>query len=790
MSSRNSTQRQLHLVFTENAGFQFYYTLPKHFSRHPSLPRQLRWSLGRDEPLARQLCSYLDNALKSLAKIPVRHTLEELEEASKLFEQLHRTVRIQLEHAQMIWKRLPHPSALANSDMSEGRQRFNLLQSQGVVLYRDGTDGEMVFTLQPSPKLCALTRFDWHRLDWPLGTKDENAAIDAAVYILTAIAELEKLSPEQAVSLRWEGAFSIMALYEYLSYARPDQGAALEYLPFWLPQSLTALTMHIAMYTVRTPMRMLADLRLCQKPDGMLFITQDLAYPGSSKKVTLDISLETTSPIIGYLLYMRLAQRIDSALVHHCSAGLDDLTYASALEEINAIVREATSYFPQPEPLPVIPSASKSAAPKQSPSDPATFALMTALGSLLSAEKRQQLESILSDSTDGLKVVGTKAPDGDAMTVAQLVEHYESTQLRHGSWANPRTRVSVRARLEGMCELLGGHRTIGSLTRADMIALREKIRRYPKNRNKLGTLRHVPLSQLLEDPTVDPINPRTAKKFFELIRAVMRHAYDHGLLDSDIASNLVFTIKGAELPRKRTYTPGQLEKLLKGPALTLKTPTRWRLDDYKFWLPLLGLYTGCRLSELCQLQIKDVRREDGVWVLSINASDDKRLKTRESERSVPLHHALLTAGFLEFVETRRAATGDERAPLFDKLTTHPTLASSHTATKWFLGHSKQDTGYLGLCDLGPDHLTFHGLRHTFIQQFRRQKLDMLIVKALVGHADKSTTGGYGDVYPARVLKEEIDKIDYGISLEHIQYRHYVSLQKLQGVFRVGRPKRI
>jgi integrase len=789
MSRKNSPQRQLHLVFTESAGFQFYYTLPSHFSRHPSLPRQLRWSLGRDEPLARQLCSYLDNALKSLAKVPVRQAVQEIEETSKLLELLHRTIRIQLDHAQQIWRRLPHPSALAKSDMSEGRRRFDLLQSQGVVLYRNGTNGEMVFTLQPSPKLCALTRFDWHRLDWPLGTNDESAAVDAAVYILTAISELEKLSPEQAASMRWEGAFSVMALYEYLSYARPDQGAALEYLPSWLPQSLTALNMHIGMYTVRTPMRLLTGLNLRQRPDGMLSLTQDLVWSGSSKKVTLDVCLETTSPIIGYLLYMRLAQRLDSALVRHCAAGLDDDTFARGLKEISEIVKEATSYFPRPEPMPVIPSASPITESKQSPSDPAAFALMTALGSLLSAEKRQQMEAIFSEATDKLIVVGAKAPDVDTMTVAQLVEHYESTQLRHGCWRNPRTRISVRARLEGMCELLGGHRSIGSLTRADMIALREKIRRYPKNRNKLAAIRHVPLSQLLEDPNVEPLNPRTAKKFFELIRAVMRHAYDHGLLQSDIASNLVFTIKGAESPRKRTYTPGQIEKLLKGPALTLETPPKWRLDDYKFWLPLLGLYTGCRLSELCQLQIKDVVQEDGVWVISINRDDGKELKTEESERSVPLHHALLKAGFLDFVQRRKTATNDARAALFDKLKTHPTLASSHHATKWFLGHSKPDAGYLGLCELAADRLTFHGLRHTFIQQFRRQKLDMLILKALVGHADKTTTGGYGDVYPAKVLREELDKIDYGISLSHVSYKNYVSLQELQGVFRIGRPAR-
>ena len=94
---------------------------------------------------------------------------------------------------------------------------------------------------------------------------------------------------------------------------------------------------------------------------------------------------------------------------------------------------------------------------------------------------------------------------------------------------------------------------------------------------------------------------------------------------------------------------------------------------------------------------------------------------------------------------------------------------------------------LPVAGLGDDELTFHGLRHTFINQFRRQKLDLLIGKALVGHADRSTTGGYGDCYPSYVLKAELDKINFEASTAHIHYSHYRALQVEQGVFRIGRP---
>ncbi|WP_022964266.1 site-specific integrase [Halopseudomonas pelagia] len=786
--SRKSSARQLHLIFSEDAGFQFYYTLPKRFAKHPALPRQLRWSLGRDEPLARQLCAYLDQSLKSLDKVP--HTPEpaEIDKLVNMLELLHKTVGSHLKLGKKIWDTLPHPAQLARMSMKKGNERLAQLSENEAVLFRTYQTGELVFMLEPSSKLKSLSRFDWHRLDWPLGTSDEDAAHNAAAYILTAISLLEQLDPQLSINGSWDGAFVLMALYEYLSYARPDKGLGLGYLPSWLPQSLTALNMHISMNTSRNPMRVLDKVSLRQKASGEFILAQEQMRAGRSKKIDFELSLQTTSPILAYLLYMRLGHRFDSILLRHCHSECGSDAYKKAMEEMSEVVRLTTSALPPVKALPqVSTSRQRDLQPKQDALDPAAIALLTALGSILPEEKRQKLEELLADVSGSFSVVSPATPDPDSMTVSQLVDHFESTQLREGAWRNPRTRISVHARLEAMCELLGGHRTINTLTRADIVALRERIRSYPKNRNKLKTLRHAPLAQLMDDPTVESLNPRTTKKFFELIRAVFRHAHDHDLLKTDLAHNLVFKIKGAEAPRKRTYSPGQVEALLKGPSLTLDTAPKWRLDDFKFWLPLLGLYTGCRLAELCQLQLADVRMEEQVWVIHISRTGDRQLKTQESDRLVPLHHALLSMGFLEFVESRRAAVKGPTAQLFDNLTTSSTLATSHVASKWFVGASS--TGYLGLCGLGDDHLTFHGLRHTFIQQFRRQKLDMLIVKTLVGHADKTTTGGYGDVYPAAVLKEEIDKVDYGVSLKHIHYKNYLALQKLQGVFRTGRPRR-
>ncbi|PTT39586.1 hypothetical protein DBR23_10685 [Acidovorax sp. HMWF018] len=76
-----------------------------------------------------------------------------------------------------------------------------------------------------------------------------------------------------------------------------------------------------------------------------------------------------------------------------------------------------------------------------------------------------------------------------------------------------------------------------------------------------------------------------------------------------------------------------------------------RCGPHEFWLPLLGLFGGLRLKEASQLYLADVRQVDGVWCLDVNeATADKSLKNEQSARLVPLHPALVAAGFLDYCD--------------------------------------------------------------------------------------------------------------------------------------------
>ena len=41
----------------------------------------------------------------------------------------------------------------------------------------------------------------------------------------------------------------------------------------------------------------------------------------------------------------------------------------------------------------------------------------------------------------------------------------------------------------------------------------------------------------------------------------------------------------------------------------------------RFWLPLIALFTGARINEICQLHTDDVQEKNGILFISINEED-------------------------------------------------------------------------------------------------------------------------------------------------------------------------
>ena len=70
----------------------------------------------------------------------------------------------------------------------------------------------------------------------------------------------------------------------------------------------------------------------------------------------------------------------------------------------------------------------------------------------------------------------------------------------------------------------------------------------------------------------------------------------------------------------------------------------------QFWVPLIALYSGARMTEILQLEKSDIKKEKGIWVIDIddinpNSKDEhKHVKKDGSRRIVPIHSKLIELG--------------------------------------------------------------------------------------------------------------------------------------------------
>jgi len=229
---------------------------------------------------------------------------------------------------------------------------------------------------------------------------------------------------------------------------------------------------------------------------------------------------------------------------------------------------------------------------------------------------------------------------------------------------------------------------------------------------------------------------------------VFNWAVTHGLADTN-------PFKGVQIKDKRNaqglrlpFSVSDLNKLFSAdPIARAKKP-------HHYWLPVMGLYTGARINELCQIYVDDIWEAEGIWCLQITDSrPDQSLKTDSGKRVVPLHQDLIELGILEFIQRQRLL-GHTR--LFSELAFNG-QKYSHEASKWF-GRVKSKA-----ISEESNKKAFHSLRHSFTDNLVNTNNwgANPAIKALLGHQNSDiTTGLYGAATPVNRLKEVVDSLNW------------------------------
>ncbi|EKG2183175.1 site-specific integrase [Escherichia coli] len=337
-----------------------------------------------------------------------------------------------------------------------------------------------------------------------------------------------------------------------------------------------------------------------------------------------------------------------------------------------------------------------------------------------------------------------------SITIASLFEQYEAENAQNWKPATLRENKASHAALIEIFDYLGLGADANTVTRADVLRVRDVLQQLPRNRKQ--RFKDVPLADLLsrEDKT-DCLDVVTINnKYLIKMAAVFRWAVRNDLIKKNMTEGLELKVPQRKASEARNaFSTEQVGQLLAAAQVYSQRPSG---KPYHYYVTALAAITGARLNEIAQLQVKDVRTtEAGTVYIHINEDDSslpgKSIKNAHSDRCVPLvdgAYGFILADFMRLVETRRGADGDD-AMVFDGLRLMKN-GYGEQVSKWF------NRTLLPKVLADRSGLAFHSFRHTVATQLKQHGVELAYAQAIMGHSSGSIT------YDRYAKEVEVDRL--------------------------------
>ncbi|MDD5462584.1 MAG: site-specific integrase [Methylococcales bacterium] len=362
-------------------------------------------------------------------------------------------------------------------------------------------------------------------------------------------------------------------------------------------------------------------------------------------------------------------------------------------------------------------------------------------------------------------------PQPTSKTVSEHLDEYiahKKTPGKKGTWSEGTARQKPN-KLNVFRSIFGDKPT-AALTREDMeryIDVAYKIPSHFENPN-YKKYEGVTLDMVLNDaPEFESIDydvrgAGTVEGDLKIVKAFLNWVAKY----KDVALQIPLNALGNEIAdidhesAKCSFSDEQLKILFENDNSHSENYVKGFKKPISFWLPLIALYTGARLSEICQLHLTDIKLVKTLssnaehWCIDINEDDDKSLKTKYSARQIPIHKNLINAGLLKYVEHLKVK---EEKRLFPGANRTQDQFSSQS--RWFAYYNDN----AGITD---KKTSFHSFRHNFCTYLANHHIPEDLVVALSGHQFKSlakTTYARNGKRDVGKLVEVIDSIDYGLN---------------------------
>ncbi len=299
---------------------------------------------------------------------------------------------------------------------------------------------------------------------------------------------------------------------------------------------------------------------------------------------------------------------------------------------------------------------------------------------------------------------------------------------------------------------------------------------YPANKNKNRKYKHLSTKEIIHANVddADKLKLRSKAVYFGHVSSFLEFASKSEWALPDINNTLVGIVsKKAQqaIEDRNPYTNNDLNSLFNSKAyLECK-----HKEPFMYWAPLIGLLSGARQNEICQLFLEDIffHEEAKIWLFNINKNNSavtlKSLKKHHHKRLVPIHKTLIKLGLLDYVEHLKKR-GEIR--LFPELPYQGNRNKYATRmTKWFNNTYTNKAN----CNIKTPKTCFHSLRHNVINYFAHKlnlnssRFAYVIGQSASGNVSDTTYIKRSDIIQ---YNEWFSKLDFSYCIDFKKIPHW------------------
>jgi integrase len=192
---------------------------------------------------------------------------------------------------------------------------------------------------------------------------------------------------------------------------------------------------------------------------------------------------------------------------------------------------------------------------------------------------------------------------------------------------------------------LHGDMALAAIRKTQARQFRETLQDVPIRRFRTGKLLRATLPELaawgrghLDAPK---ISAGTINKLLGALQSIGRWARKEGIVPDEWADPFADMRLDEDESNRAPFELHELRAIFAATVFMKGERPKGGQGEAAFWLPLLALFGGERLSELTGLRVSDVTHNELIGAVSIyiaeERKDGRRLKTRQSERYIPVH---------------------------------------------------------------------------------------------------------------------------------------------------------